>query len=51
MANSSDTTNQGGKMERNYKDEDSTPRMNRLEIKEKRLYEIQDHTKTEVQQL
>ncbi len=42
--NSSDTTNQGCKMERNYKDEDSTPRMNRLEIKRSGLFEIQDHT-------
>ncbi len=32
--NSSDTTNQGGEMERNYKDEGSTTRMNRLEIEE-----------------
>jgi hypothetical protein len=32
---SSDTTNQGGEMERNYKDDGSTTRMNRLEIKEK----------------
>ncbi len=32
--NSSDTTNQGGEMERNYKDEGSTTRMNRMEIKE-----------------
>ncbi len=42
--NSSDTTNQGGKMERNYKDDGSTTRMNRLEISENGLYEIQDHT-------
>jgi hypothetical protein len=35
MANSSDTTNQGGEMERNYKDDGSTTRMNRLEIKER----------------
>ncbi len=33
--NSSDTTDQGGKMVRNYKDEGSTARMNRLEIKKK----------------
>ncbi len=32
--NSSDTTNQGGEMVRNYKDEGSTTRMNRVEIKE-----------------
>ncbi len=32
--NSSDTTDQGGEMVRNYKDEGSTARMNRLEIKE-----------------
>jgi hypothetical protein len=32
--NNSDTTNQGGEMERNYKDDGSTTRMNRLEIKE-----------------
>ncbi len=32
--NSSYTTDQGGEMERNYKDEGSTARMNRLEIKE-----------------
>jgi hypothetical protein len=32
--NSSDTTNQGGEMERNYKDDGSSTRMNRLEIKE-----------------
>ncbi len=32
--NSSDTTEQGGDMERNYKNEGSTTRMNRLEIKE-----------------
>jgi hypothetical protein len=29
---------------RNYKDEGSTARMNRLKIKESGLYEIQDHT-------
>ena len=50
MANSSDTTNQGGKMERNYKDEDSTPRMNRLEIKEMEYMRFKT-TQTEVQQL
>ncbi len=33
--NSSDTTDQGGEMVRNYKDEGSTTRMNRLEIKKK----------------
>jgi hypothetical protein len=32
--NSSDTTDQGGEMVRNYKDEGSTTSMNRLEIKE-----------------
>ncbi len=42
---SSNTTNQGGKMERNNKDDGSSTRMNRLEIKENGLYEIQDHTK------
>jgi hypothetical protein len=31
-------------MERNYKDDGSSTRMNRLEIKENGLYEIQDHT-------
>ena len=50
MANSSDTTNQGGKMERNYKDEDSTPRMNRLEIKEMEYVRFKT-TQAEVQQL
>ncbi len=49
--NSSDTTGQGGKMERNYKDDGSSTRMNRLEINENGPYEIQYHTgKTEVQQ-
>ncbi len=33
--NSSGTTDQGGKMVRNCKDEGSTARMNRLEIKKK----------------
>jgi hypothetical protein len=42
--NSSDTTNQGGEMERRYKDDGYTTRMNRLEIKRSGLYEIQDHT-------
>ncbi len=42
--NSSDTTDQGGEMERNYKDEGFSTRMNRLEIKRSGLYEIQDHT-------
>ncbi len=42
--NISDTTDQGGEMVRNYKDEGSTARMNRLEIKKNGLYEIQDHT-------
>jgi hypothetical protein len=32
--NCSDTTDQGGEMVRNLKDEGSTTRMNRLEIKE-----------------
>jgi hypothetical protein len=31
-------------MVRNYKDEGSTARMNKLEIKRSGLYEIQDHT-------
>jgi hypothetical protein len=42
--NSSDTTCQGGKMERNYKDDGSSTKMNRLEINENGPYEIQDHT-------
>ncbi len=42
--NSSDTTDQGGEMERNYKDDGSTTRINRLDIKRSGLYEIQDHT-------
>jgi hypothetical protein len=33
--NSSDTTNQGGEMERKYKDDGSTTRINRLEINKK----------------
>ncbi len=41
--NSSDTTCQGGKMERNYKDDGSSTKMNRLEINENGPYEIQDH--------
>jgi hypothetical protein len=40
--NSSDATNQGGKMERNYKDDGSTTRMNRLEISVTGPYEIQE---------
>ncbi len=48
--NSSDTTSQGGKMERNYKDEDSTPRMSKLEIKEVEYMRFKT-TQTEVQQL
>ncbi len=41
--NSSDTTCQGGKMERNYKDDGYSTRMNRLEINENGPYEIRDH--------
>jgi hypothetical protein len=41
--NSSDTTSQAGKMERNYKDDGSSTRMNRLEITENEPYDIQDH--------
>jgi hypothetical protein len=37
-------------MERNYKDDGSSTRMNRLEINENGPYEIQGHTETEVQQ-
>ncbi len=36
--NSSDTTSQGGEMVRNYKDEGSTARMNRLEDHQKMDY-------------
>ncbi len=44
--NSSDTTSQGGEMERNYKDDGSSTKKdeNRLEIKRSGIYEIQDHT-------
>jgi hypothetical protein len=42
--NSSDTTNQGEKMERNYKNDGPSTRMNRLKIRENGLYEIQEHT-------
>jgi hypothetical protein len=42
--NSSDKTCQGGKMERKYKDDGSSTRMNRLEINADGPYEIQDHT-------
>jgi hypothetical protein len=38
MANSSDTTNQGGEMERKYKDDGSTTRKNRQEINKKMDY-------------
>jgi hypothetical protein len=38
--NSSDTTGQGGKMERNYKDYGSPTRINKLEINEDGPYEI-----------
>ena len=45
MANSSDTTNQGGKMERNYKDDgSSTKRMKQTGDQRNGIYEIQDHT-------
>jgi hypothetical protein len=49
--NSSDTTGQGGKMERNYKDDGSSTRMNRLEIKRKMGYMRFKTTQAEVQQL
>ncbi len=43
--NSSDTTIQGGEMERKYKYDGSTTRMNRLEINKKMDYVIfKDHT-------
>jgi hypothetical protein len=41
--NSSDTTNQGGEMERNYKDEGST-KDEQTGDHRNGLYEIQDHT-------
>ncbi len=43
--NSSDTTDQGGEMERKHKDDGSTTRMNRLEINKKMDYmRFKDHT-------
>jgi hypothetical protein len=45
MANSSHTTDQGGEMMRNYKDEGTTTRMNKLEIKEVEYMRFKDHTK------
>jgi hypothetical protein len=41
--NSSDATCHGGKMERNYKDDGYSTRMNRQEINESGPYEIRDH--------
>jgi hypothetical protein len=48
MANSSDTTDQEGEMVRTYKDEGSTTRMNRLEIKRNGVYEIQRPHKNKI---
>ncbi len=42
--NSSDTTNQGGKMERNYKDDDSSRDEADWRSKEVEYMKIQDHT-------
>ena len=49
--NSSDTTDQGGEMEGNYKMMALQQRMNRMEIKRSGLYEIQDQTKQKYNQL
>jgi hypothetical protein len=41
--NSSDTTNQGGTMERNYKDDGSSTRMKQTGDQRSGIYEIQEY--------